>query len=122
MKKKPSALSVVIIILGLLEFVSKGYDILGGGAPVKTWVMLIFGLLMMAVGFLLIFGKTDTSTTPPKEEYRIWLGITIGWGACTFISWLDRNCVIDRYTVFYFLMLALCIVWTILKKKRIPEE
>lgn len=122
MKRKASALSVIIIILGFLEFVSNGYDIIGGGVPIKSWVMFIFGLLMMAVGFLLIFGKSEQTQIPPKEEYRIWLGICIGWGASTFVNWLDRDCVIDHYTVFYFLILAFFIVWTILKKKRISEE
>lgn len=100
MKRKPSALSVIIIILGFLEFVSNGYDIIDGGVPVKSWVMFIFGLLMMAVGFLLIFGKSEQTQIPLKEEYRIWLGICIGWGASTFVNWLDRDCVIDHYTVF----------------------
>ena len=33
MKKKTSALSIFLIALGALEFISQGYDIIGGGAP-----------------------------------------------------------------------------------------
>jgi hypothetical protein len=45
MKKKTSALSIFLIALGALEFISQGYDIIGGGAPLKTWVMFVFWLL-----------------------------------------------------------------------------
>ena len=122
MKKKLSVLSVVSIIIGLLETVSNGYEIIGGGAPVKSWVMLALGLFMIVIGILTIFGKMEPSQTSPKEEYMIWLGISIGWGACTLISWIDRDCIFDLHTGFCLLALVFCIVWTIEKKGRIPKE
>jgi hypothetical protein len=54
MKKKTSALSIFLIALGALEFISQGYDIIGGGAPLKTWVMFVFGLFLITLGKTLI--------------------------------------------------------------------
>ena len=83
MKKKTSALSIFLIALGALEIISQGYDIIGGGAPLKTWVMLVFGLFLLALG-LMAFGKEQSASTTSKEDAMVRTGVCIGWGACTF--------------------------------------
>lgn len=122
MKKKPSALSIFLLCFGVLEVLINGYDIIGGGAPAKTWVMLVWGLFLLALGLFLIFGKTRPSTLTPKEEYMIWVGACIGWGGCTFLSWIDRDCVFDSQIILNLVALAFFIIWTFIKKERIPKD
>ena len=122
MKKKPSGLSVFLSGFGVLQVITHGYDIIKGGAPVKSWVMLVFGLFLLALGLFLIFGNTKPSTTTPKEEYMSWVGACIGWGGCTFLSWIDRDCIFDRQIIMNLVALAFFIFWTVKKKERIPKD
>lgn len=122
MKKKTSVLSIFLIALGALEIISQGYDIIGGGAPLKTWVVLVFGLFLLALGLIMAFGKGQPSSTTPKEDALVRIGVCLGWGACTLLSWIDRDCVFDHTTVVNIVALVIFIIWTILKNELSPEE
>lgn len=122
MKKKTSVLSIFLIALGALEIISQGYDIIGGGAPLKTWVVLVFGLFLLALGLIMAFGKGQPSSTTPKEDALVRIGVCLGWGACTLLSWIDRDCVFDHTTLVNIGALVIFFIWTILKKELSPEE
>ena len=121
MKKKTSALSIFLIALGALEIISQGYDIIGG-APLKTWVMLVFGLFLLALGLIMAFGKEQFASTTSKEDAMVRIGVCIGWGACTLLSWIDQDCVFDHTTVVNIGALVIFIIWTVLKNERAPKE
>jgi hypothetical protein len=118
MKKKPSALSIFLIIMGALYVLVNGYDIIGGGAPVKTWVALVFGLILLALGLIMAFGKTKPSTTTPKEDAMALMGVCVGWGACTLLTWVNMDCAFDQTTVVNLGALVILIVYAVIKSPR----
>ena len=122
MKKKASVLSIFLIALGALEIISQGYDIIGGGAPLKTWVVLVFGLFLLVLGLIMVFGKGQPSSTTPQEDALVRIGVCIGWGACTLLSWIDQDCVFNHTTLVNIGALFIFFIWTILKKELSPEE
>ena len=122
MKKKASVLSIFLIALGALEIISQGYDIIGGGAPLKTWVVLVFGLFLLVLGLIMVFGKGQPSSTTPQEDALVRIGVCIGWGACTLLSWIDQDCVFNHTTLVNIGALVIFFIWTILKKGLSPEE
>ena len=122
MKKKASVLSIFLIALGALEIISQGYDIIGGGAPLKTWVVLVFGLFLLVLGLIMVFGKGQPSSTTPQEDALVRIGVCIGWGACTLLSWIDQDCVFNHTTLVNIGALVIFFIWTILKKELSPEE
>ena len=122
MKKKASVLSIFLIALGALEIISQGYDIIGGGAPLKTWVVLVFGLFVLVLGLIMVFGKGQPSSTTPQEDALVRIGVCIGWGACTLLSWIDQDCVFNHTTLVNIGALVIFFIWTILKKELSPEE
>lgn len=118
MKKKPSALSIILIIMGALYILVNGYDIIGGGVPVTTWVGLVFGIFVLVLGLIMAFGKTKPSTTTPKEDAMAWMGVCVGWGACTLLTWVELDCVFDQTTIVNLGALVIFILYAVIKSPR----
>jgi hypothetical protein len=68
------------------------------------------------------FGKGQSASTTPQEDAMVRIGVCMGWGACTFLSWIVRDCVFDHTTVVNIGALVIFFFWTILKNELPPEE
>jgi hypothetical protein len=73
---------------------------------------------LLALGLIMAFGKTKPSTTTPKEDAMALMGVCVGWGACTLLTWVNMDCIFDKTTVVNLGALVIFIVYAVIKSPR----
>lgn len=53
-----------------------------------------------------------------QEDHYVSIGMCVGWGACTFLTWIERDCSLDSSSILNFAALILIILLTIKQRNK----